>query len=228
MFSEPSTISLLCECVHLPTKYTIEQVREVYNKVCNTSGYENFIRTSTGARIEKQGPGGGGFSRLTFAGDRLQFAEDHMGTTAEQFGKKVRTVLGEALPELGISAILVQQVTVRAVCAPNAFTSAAEFLASSIFRVPQDDLQEFERPASLHGFRLAFPATREQPEAFNVRVESYLRDPRSLYIENVGTFKAPIPSGNLEKIEHQIGATSEFIAAKIIPFLAQYDRRGVE
>ena len=111
MFSEPSTISLLCECVHLPTKYTIEQVREVYNKVCNTSGYENFIRTSTGARIEKQGPGGGGFSRLTFAGDRLQFAEDHMGTTAEQFGKKVRTVLGEALPELGISAILVQQLS---------------------------------------------------------------------------------------------------------------------
>ena len=61
-----------------------------------------------------------------------------------------------------------------------------------------------------------------------MRVESYLRDPRSLYIENVGTFKAPIPSGNLEKIEHQIGATSEFIAAKVIPFLAQYDRRGVE
>ncbi len=228
MFSEPSTISLLCECVHLPAKYTIEQVREVYNKVCNTSGYENFIRTSTGARIEKQGSGGRGFSRLTFAGDRLQFAEDHMGTTAEQFGKKVRTVLEEALPGLGLGAILVQQVTVRAVCTPNAFGSAAEFLADSIFRVPQDDLREFERPVSLHGFRLVFPATKEQPAAFNVRVESYLRDRRSVYIENVGTFKTPIPSGNLDQIEQQIWTVSDFIVSKIIPFLTQYDRRDVE
>jgi len=228
MFSEPSTISLLCECVHLPAKYTIEQVREVYNKICGTSGYENFIRTSTGARIERQGPGGRGFSRLTFAGDRLQFAEDHMGTTAEQFGKKVRTVLEDAMPGLGIGAILVQQVTVRAVCTPNAFSSAAEFLAASIFRVPQADLQDFERPASLHGFRLVFPATKEQPEAFNVRVEAYLREPRSVYIENVGTFKAPIPSSNLDTIESQIGAVSDFIAGKIIPFLTQYDRRDVE
>ena len=74
MFSEPSTISLLCECVHLPAKYRIERVREVYNKICTTCGYENFIRTSTGARIERRGPGGRGFSRLTLTGDRFQFA----------------------------------------------------------------------------------------------------------------------------------------------------------
>ncbi|MEE3053066.1 MAG: hypothetical protein VYB34_04980, partial [Planctomycetota bacterium] len=81
---------------------------------------------------------------------------------------------------------------------------------------------------SLHGFRLVFPATKEQPAAFNVRVESYLRDRRSVYIENVGTFKTPIPSGKLDQIERQIGTVSDFIVSKIIPFLTQYDRRDVE
>ena len=228
MFSEPSTISLLCDCVHLPAKYTIEQVRGVYNKICNIGGYENFIRTSTGARIEKQGPGGRGFSRLTFTGDRLQFAEDHMGITAEQFGKKVRTVLEDALPALGIAAILVQQVTVRAVCTPNAFSGAAEFLSGAIFRVPREGLEVFQRPASLHGFRMVFPASKEQPEAFNVRVEAYLADPRSVYIENVGTFKAPISPNHLGVIENQVGAVSEFIVGRVVPFLTQYDKRGVE
>ncbi|MFP6737110.1 MAG: hypothetical protein VCD34_00065 [Planctomycetota bacterium] len=228
MFSEPSTISLLCECVHLPAKYTIERVREVYNKICTTCGYENFIRTSTGARIERRGPGGRGFSRLTLTGDRFQFAEDHMGITAEQFGRKVKTVLEDAMPALGIPAILVQQVTARATCMPNAISSAREFLSSSIFRVQGEDLQGFGRPAGLHGFRLVFPADRERPGAFNVRVEAYLRDPRSIYIENVGTYKAPIQVKNLDGLQGQIEEVSEFILTGIVPFLSKYDRRDRE
>lgn len=228
MFSEPSTISLLCECVHLPAKYTIERVREVYNKICTTCGYENFIRTSAGARIEQRGPGGRGFSRLTLTGDRLQFAEDHMGITAEQLGRKVRTVLEEAMPALGIPAILVQQVTVRTTCMPNASSSAAEFLSGSIFRVQREDLADFGRPAGLHGFRLVFPADKEHSGAFNVRVEAYLRDPRSIYIENVGTYKTPTQVNNLEGLANQIEEVSEFIATDVVPFLSKYDRRIVE
>jgi len=228
LFSEPRTISLLSECVHLPTKHSIEGLREVYNRVCRTCGYENFIKTASGVRLERHESQGSGFSHLSFASDRIQFTEDHVGISIEQFAKKVRSVLEEAMPLLKIPIILVHQVTVRVICTPNSFKHAAEFLARSIFRFRAEDLELLGRPTSVHGFRLVFPATREVSHAFNVRVESYVKDQRSIYVENVGTFKTATPTQTLDSVEQNIEATSEFIANHVVPFLSRYDRRDAE
>ncbi len=228
MLSEPRTISLLSECVHLPAKHSLDQLREVYTNVCGTCGYENFIKTPAGVRLERHESQGDGFSHLNFAGDRIQFTEDHVGSSTDQFSKKVRTVLAEAMPRLRIPVILVQQVTVRVICTPNSFKNAAEFLARSIFRIRGEDFDLLGRPTSVHGFRLVFPATKDQPHGFNVRVESYLRDHRSIYVENVGTFKTPIQIKALDVIERNIELTSEFVVNNVVPFLSRYDRRDSE
>jgi hypothetical protein len=209
-------------------KHSLDQLREVYTRVCGTCGYENFIKTPAGVRLERNDSQSSGFSHLNFAGDRIQLTEDHVGISIDQFSKKVRTVLQEAMPRLKIPIILVQQVTVRVTCTPNSFKNAGEFLARSIFRIRGEDLQLLGRPTSVHGFRLVFPATKEQPHAFNVRVESYLRDQQSVYIENVATFKTPIQINSLDKIEHNIELASEFVADHVVPFLSRYDRRDPE
>lgn len=226
MFSEPRTISLLTELIHLPMKHAIGTLREVYTRVCTTCGYENFIRVGNGARIERQDGESSGFSHLSFGGDRIQLTEDHAGVSVEQFAAKVLAVLGEAVPRLRIPVILVQQVTVRVICAPNNLKSAAEYLERSIFQIRNEDLELLGRPTNVHGFRLVFPATREQPSSFNTRVESYLRDPRSVYIENVGTYKTPIQIQSLEPIAANIRETADFLSQHLVPFLSRYDRRN--
>ncbi len=228
MFSEPRTISLLTECLHLPLKHSVDNLREVYNKICGTCGYENFIKTATGVRLERHESQGDGFSHLNFAGDRIQFTEDHVGISIDQFAKKVRTVLEVAMTELRIPVILVQQTTVRVISTPHSFKSAAEFLAKSLFRIRGEDLELLGRPTSVHGFRLVFPASGDNAHAFNVRVESYLRDQRSIYVENVGTFKSPIQLQALEKVESNMELTSDFVTNNIVPFLSKYDRREPE
>jgi len=209
-------------------KHSVDALREVYTKVCSTCGYENFIKTAGGVRLERHESQSDGFSHLNFAGDRIQFTEDHVGISIDQFSKKVRTVLDEAMPRLRIPVILVQQATVRVICTPNSFKNAAEFLARSIFRIRREDLELLSRPTSVHGFRLVFPATKEQPHAFNVRIESYLRDQRSVYVENVGTFKQPIQATGLEAIERNLELTSDFVNNNVVPFLSRYDRREAE
>ena len=225
MLSEPRTISLLCDLIHLPAKHDLDALRAVYNRVASSSGYENFIRTPAGARLERHAPEGGGFSHLTFTGDRIQFAEDHMSLTVEEFALKVATVARLAMPILRIPVILVQQVTVRVIATPNTFKNAADFLAGSIFRIREGDLELLGRPANVFGFRLLFPATKENPASFNVRVESYLRDPQCVYVENVGTYKAPIQLASLESVEKNILATSSHMVDHLLPFLSRYDRR---
>lgn len=143
----------------------------------------------------------------------------------DQFGKKAVAVLDAAMRTLGIPILLGQQATVRATSAPNSFKSAAEFLARGVFKVCPEDLEPLGRPTSFFGFRLAFPATNQHPQGYNVRVECYVRDGRSLYIENAGTFKAPVQAGNLEQVEQNLQMTSDFLVDSVVKFLSAYDKK---
>ena len=51
MLSEPRTISILAELVHLPCKHPFERLRDVYNAVSTPCGYDNCIRLPGGARF---------------------------------------------------------------------------------------------------------------------------------------------------------------------------------
>jgi hypothetical protein len=226
LLSEPRTISLLTEFIHLPLVHTPEKLREVYNEVCRTCGYENFFRIQGGARIERRE--GEGFSHLSLLGDRIQLTEDHTGISVEQFGRKAMAVVSTALKILGVPLILVQQTTARITSMPNNFKNASEYLARSVFKIHSDDLEAFGRPTSVFGFRLVFPPTAEQPHNFNVRIECYVRDGRSLYIENVGTFKSPIQPSSLDQIEKQAQLTSDFLVNNVVKFLSTFDRRDNE
>jgi hypothetical protein len=210
----------------LPLEHTPEKLREVYNEVCRTCGYENFLRIQGGARIERRE--GEGFSQLSLLGDRIQLTEDHTGISVEQFGRKAVAVIATALRTLGIPLILVQQTTVRITSTPNNFKNASEYLARSVFKIHSDELETFGRPTSVFGFRLVFPPTLEQPHNFNVRVECYVRDGRSLYVENVGTFKSPIQPSNTDQIEKQAQLTSDFLVNNVVKFLSTFDRRDNE
>jgi hypothetical protein len=225
LISEARTITLLSELVHLPLTHSPEKLRELYNEVCRTCGYENFIRVPGGARIERSEGDGGGMSQIVFLADRVQLSEDHTGISVEQFGKKILAVLSAAMPTLGIPFILVQVCTARMVAAPHGFRNAAEYLARSVFRIQPEDLEPLGRPTSVFGFRLVCPATTQQPHNYNVRVECYARDARSLYLENVGTFKMPIQASNLSEVERNLRATSGFLEENVIAFLSRFDRK---
>lgn len=225
MLSEPRTITLITELVHLPAVHAPERLREVYNDVCRTCGYENFLRVQGGARIERSEPESGGLSQLSFQADRIQLTEERTGVAVDQFGKKIEAVLSTALPVLNIPVLLVQVCTVRVTAAPNSFPNASEYLARSVFRIQAEDLQTLERPTSVFGFRLVFPSTPKEPHNFNVRVECYARDGRSLYLENVGTFKTPIQPPQLEQVARNLQATSDFLVDNVASFLSIYDRR---
>jgi hypothetical protein len=233
MLSEPRTISLLAELIHIPVKHSFERLREVYNQISSACGYENFIRLANGARLERGQGEEGQSSTLTFLNDRLQLVEDStVGESAvisvEETGRKLTTALKAALPTLGIPIVLVQQYTVRALATPNSYKNAAEFLGRSLFRIKEEDVAVLGRPTSIFGLRLVFPPQKSQLNNFNVRIEAYARDPRSVYLENVGMWKTPLQLGQLDQVQENLERTADFLTANVLKFLSQYDRREVE
>ncbi len=228
MLSEPRTISLSADFVHVPMTHDAEKLREVYSKLCRLCGYENFTRVQGGARIEETSSEGKGTSNVTILRDRVQFLDNHTGVTVDQFGRKMRAALGVTLSGLGIPLLLVQQYKVRAISVPNSYKTSSEFLAHRIFRLAPGQLEPLGRPASFFGFRLLFPSASGQPEHFDVRIESYVHDASALYIENSGTFKAMVQPNALDAVEENLRKSSEFISENVVSFLSQYDGREPE
>lgn len=225
VLSEPRTIGLLTDLIHIPSKHQPDRLREIYNKLCTTCDYENFIRTADGARVESGQLETDHVSKVTFRQDRIQIVEDHPSMSLDQCIRKIVTVARVAMEELRLPVYLAQQSTVRSIAAPNCFRSAGEFLAVGIFRMNPADLEPLGRPTSLHGLRLLFPPTKERLHKFNVRVECYLRDPRSIYIENVATFQAPIQLASLDLIGTHLEAAAQFVSSNICEFLSRFDRK---
>ncbi len=225
MLSEPRTISLLTDLIHVPAKHAIDRLREFYNSVCGPLEYENFIRTPDGARIEKTQTEGAETSTVVLRQDRISVIEDSTTLTVDQYSQKLEAVAKTAMEVLKLPFFLVQQSTVRAIASPHAFKTGAEFIGRSLFRITTEHLGPLGRPTNIFGFRLFFPATKEQPHQFNVRVESYVKDNRSIYIENVGMFKTPIQYRGLQAIGRNVQATAEFVSNNLYGFLSQFDSK---
>ena len=233
MLSEPRTINYLSELIHVPISVQVENLRLAYSKLCEKEGYENFIRTADGCRIEagriegqvpdKNSLQGEQLSSLTFKKDRIQIVEENNRMSLEQYRSRVESVAQVATEVLKVPLFLVHQTTVRAITTPNCYKSAGEFLSDYLFKIQASEIQPLGRPTSVVGLRLLFPPTQNEPSKFNVRVETYLKEPRSLYLENVATFQQPTPAQSLSLLGEHVEKAANFVSNNLWTFLTQYD-----
>ena len=59
MIGEPRTIARIVEFFHIPLQHSVDTLREVYQAVSGSCGYDNFIRVSGGAKLESATGEGG-------------------------------------------------------------------------------------------------------------------------------------------------------------------------
>ena len=223
MLSEPRVIALLIELLHLPMQHSLSRLRGLYAQLCTECEFENFTKRPGGARIERPASEESGLSRLTFSPDRIQLLEEGGLLTIDSFCRRLEVILERAMDQLGIQIFLVEQCTVRSVVTPGAFPSAADFIGTRLMNIASGDLSVLGRPANVFGFRLTVPPTAESRDSYNVRVEVYARDPSSLYLENVGTYRSPVNRGDLRSVTSAMRETCTFVTDRLCPFLSLFD-----
>ncbi|MHC4934893.1 MAG: hypothetical protein ACYTGJ_01620 [Planctomycetota bacterium] len=226
MIGEPKTIARIVELVHLPVNHDPEVLRQIYSMVSVACGYDNFIKQADGARLETAPPAGSGGSRVIFLRDRIVFQEERTDATLEHFARKVEAVLKAALPKLGIPMIIGRTITQRLLLGVPGGESAADFLSRKAFRIEADDLEGFERAGQVVGLRLDFPMRQPQEAGHRIRIESFLREPGSLFLEDVATWKIPVQGANAMQITEELEQVDEFVGDRVIRFLGGLGRSG--
>jgi hypothetical protein len=226
MLSEQRTIALIVEILHLPMQHSKTQLRTLYAKLCNQCDFENFTQRPGGARIERLATEETGFSRVTYAPDRITFSEEGGLLTVDSYAARLEAILEDSMDLLGIPLILMEQCTVRGVVTPGAFRSASEFIGTRLMNIGSGDFSVIGRPASVFGFRLVVPPAGDARDSYNIRVEVFARDPKSLYLENTGTFRTPVNRADISAVTRALRDTCSFLNDRLCPFLSLFDVPG--
>ncbi len=225
MHYTPRTIAFHTDLVHPPAAVDASPIQRVHNRLFASSEpvYHNFHVTPQGAVLANQAAGPGRSSQVAFLNDRVRFVEEGTGLTIEEFAARVTRIIGLVGEERPYPLFAAQQVTIRTLVNPRQYPGGLEFLKDGLLGLG-GPTEEFGREPGALGLRLAFGMQPDRPQAFQVRIESLPADPRSLLLENQGTF-GPIapPNQGLEPLEQNILATYAFTTNELLRFLARFE-----
>lgn len=226
MHYAPRTIAFQTEVTHPLTNPDPVLIQRVHNTLFQAPDpdYKSFAVTPTGAVLSNPVTRPGAISAASFLPDRFVFREELSGQTVEDFAKRVRTTSELVTRELGIQVFTAQQVTICSLVNPRAFKDSRAYLKQGMFGFG-DETADFGREPQLFGIRMVFPPSAEQPNAYSLRIESFNNDPRSLFLENVGSFPPMLVARGFEPLEANVLDTYRFLVERALTFVGRFDAR---
>jgi hypothetical protein len=222
----PRTIAFICELLHPPVNPDPGPIQKLHNEMFQSGqpAYSSFSVTPKGAELSNPVPTPGAVSTASFLADRMVFREEFGSLTHEGFASRVTRIIETVCELRKIQVITAQQVVVRSLVNPKNFKDSRAFLKSGMFGF-DEETDIFGREPQLYGINLAFPPSPENPQAFALRVESFNNDPRSLFVENRGTFGPTVLTRGVDAVAQNIEATYGFLVQRALRFIASFDAR---
>lgn len=220
------TIAYLCELHHPPLALDPRPIQRMHNEMYEAGDppWSSFAVTPAGPILSNPSPKPGAASLVAFLADRIQLREELSGLTCEDFALRVRQIAEQAASRRGIPMFTAQQVTIRCLINPRAYRDSRSFLREGMFGFTHQT-DALGRTPQLYGLRLAFPPDAHSPDSYVLRIESFNRDPRSLFLENQGNFGPMISGASLPVVEENVRATYAFLRERAIPFVERFDAR---
>jgi hypothetical protein len=225
MSYDPRSIAFLAELLYPPQQLRADLVQSIHNSLYRQPaiGYQNFQVAPDGIHLTNLPQAPGQVSSATFTWDRLILREELRGTTVDDFATRVVNVATIGFQTLGITATLAQQFIVRSLVAPRHFRDGRDFLSQRLIAPGTDAWQTFGRPLQSLGVRFVFPPTEPGRESFQVRIETWPQDQRSLWLENTGSFAASIPTSEAPQLASLLDTTYRYLTGPVCSFLAGLD-----
>ena len=227
MAYDPRTIAFFVELLHPPVQHDLRRLQRLHGELFTDpkAVYQNFSVVQGGAAFSNPSLTPNASSSASFLADRIQVREEFSGAALEDACGRLERVAGLAIEHLGIQLFTAQQCVVRSLVNPRQFRDSREFLTRALFRFTEEDMRTLGRPVQLLGLRLVFPRVESRAEIYSLRLESYNGDPRSLYLENVGTFAPVLAAQGTSPLAENLRETYRFVTEEALEFLKRFDRQ---
>ncbi len=226
MHYTPRTISFLAELLHPPLVQDAAPIQRIHNRLFQATQptYASFTVRPEGAVLSNPSHKPGAESSVLFMPDRMLFKEENTGLSLDEFIERIEHIIELTIEERAPQIFTGQAITVRSLINPRHFADSRVFLKTGVCGFSNEQMN-FGREAQLLGLRMVFPPTQQEPQAYAIRIESFANDPRSVFVENQGTFGPSMIPGAAQDIGAKVRATYDFSTERSLAFLAQFDQR---
>lgn len=219
------SIAFITEMIHPPISHNAADLQHLHSVIFadEECQYQNFQLLPVGAQMSNPAKRSQCISCCTFLNDRIQIREEMTGISCKDYEVRLQKLVNLSVSHLKIPVFIVQQYVVRTLTNPKHFTDSREFVAKALLNMETDNFLPLDRNADILGIRLALSKAGEKGGIFNLRVESYSQDSRSLFIENIGTYRSMVNIQNINELTANFSATYAYIETNVMPFLSQFD-----
>jgi hypothetical protein len=207
-------------------RHKSEALQRVHGVVFNDAEcqYKNFQLMPGGAQFINPPKANNVVSCCTIFQDRVQVREEMTGIGRDDFRSRVLRIARIVVNNLQIPVFVVRQFVVRSLINTRNYEDTREFVASALLKMGEDDFQPLAGRPGLLGLRFAFQSGAIEEGVYNVRIESYTHDARSLFLENVASFRKPVTAQNLDDLETDFDTAYSYLEDRIVPFVARFDK----
>jgi len=223
------SIQFLAELVFPARSWQLADLQRVHAKAFEreASRYVNFQLVQGGAMLANPPSQQGAVSAAWVLGDRIRVQEQLTGVSRDEFEKRLDAFARTALAELKIPELAGQQYAVQSLVTPRVAQSAIDLMARSVLHFQPEDFDRFERPPALLGLRMSFPSAPVEEGQFHCRIETMQRDPRTIFIENVGVFRQKVGPEEVGRLIGQFVQTYDWIQEQLVGFIGRVEGRIV-
>ena len=220
------SIAFIGELIHPPVQHKAEDLQKLHAATFNDEAcrYQNFQVLPMGAQMTNTPAGGQNISACAFLNDRIQVREELTGMSREDYENRLSRIVSLAMELLTIPVFMMEQFVVRSLVNPRQFQDSREFIGKALLNLESENLAPLGRKPEILGLRFALAPPDPSQGVYNLRIESYSKDPRSLFIENVGSFRGMVRPEDLDTLTSNFRDTYEYVESEVVSFLAQYDQ----
>jgi hypothetical protein len=225
MTYDPRTIAFLAFVQYQPINLAAEAVQGIHNTLFQRPeiSYHNFQVAQDGIHLSNLPNAPGAVSSVVFQPHQMVVSEELRSTTLEDFATRLVNVVGISMRHLRIPAAISYQFVIRSLVTPRHVKDSREFLSQRLIAGGNETLQGFGRPLGSMGLRFSFPPHEDHVGMFNVQIEPWMQDPRSVWIENHGQFTDRIAADDLPQITTALTRTYRFLTGQVCEFIQGFD-----
>lgn len=221
------SIAYVTELIHPPVIHDPKGLQTLHAALFDKAdcSYRDFKVVPGGAQLSNAVGTlpGQPVSVVNVLADRIQIREEQTGCSRDDYATRMMVLAQTALETLPMQLFMVQQFAVRSVVNPVVTDDARAFMTQTVCGFDENLMGAFPSHPSLTGLRFTFPPDPATHAVFNVRVESFSQDNRSLFLENVGTFGRPIVGAEVERLNERFASTYDFLTHRFVEFVDQFD-----
>lgn len=223
------SIQFLAELVFPTQQWQLADLQRLHAKCFERepTRYVNFQLVQGGAMLANPVQQQGAVSAAWILPDRLRLQEQLTGMAREDFEKRLDAFARTALAELKIPQLTAEQYAVQSLVSPRVAANALDLVRRSVFSFTEEDDQNFERPPLLLGVRMSFPTAPVDEGQFHSRVEAMQRDPKTIFLENVGVFRTAIGEADAGRLIAQFVQTYDWIREQLLGWVGRCEGRFV-